>query len=225
MHDPTEQVNAFLLSAERWSEEMTFLRDILLSCGLDEAFKWGCPCYTHNSKNVVLIHSFKNYCALSFFKGALLQDPHGLLVQPTENSNAGRQIRFNSTAQIVDQQEILKTYINDAISIEGSGRQVKKKTVSEYELPDELQVKFQHNPAFKSAFLELTPGRQKGYLLHFSKPKRSSSRTARIEKCVPRIMDGYGLTDCTCGLSKRKPNCDGSHNQLKKDNLQNSARS
>jgi uncharacterized protein YdeI (YjbR/CyaY-like superfamily) len=211
-----EDVNRYLNGLKKWKSELTRLREIILDCGLLEDFKWMHPCYTDNGKNIVLIHEFKDYCAILFHKGALLKDPENILVQQTENVQSARQIRFTDLPEIEELEPTIKKYIREAIEIEKSGKKVEKKKTSDYEAPEELEQKFAENPAFKKAFGKLTAGRQKGYLLHFSKPKQSKTKKSRIENNLERIMDGYGLNDCVCGLSNRMPNCDGSHKQLEK---------
>lgn len=211
-----EEVNKYLNGLKKWKTELTKVREIILECGLKEEFKWMHPCYTDNGKNIVLIHEFKDYCAILFHKGALLKDPENILVQQTENVQSARQIRFTDIPEIEELKLTIKEYIKEAIEIEKSGKKVEKKNTSDFNTPKELEQKFEENPDFKEAFEKLTAGRQRGYLLHFDKPKQSKTKTTRIEKNMERILDGYGLTDCTCGLSKRKPNCDGSHKQLEK---------
>ena len=211
-----EDVNNYLNKLKNWGEELTQLREIILDCGLTEDFKWKHPCYTDNGKNIVLIHEFKDYCAILFHKGVLLKDSENILVQQTENIQSARQIRFTDMPEIVELETIIKQYIKEAIQVERSGMKVEMKKVSDYEMPDELNQKFNENPAFEVAFRNLTPGRQKGYLLYFNKTKQSKTRMARIEKYEARIFNGKGMLDCVCGLSKRKPNCDGSHKQLDK---------
>ncbi len=207
-------VDDYLFNIKKWQEELSLLRDIILECNLKEDFKWMHPCYTKNGKNILLIHEFKDYCAILFHKGSLLKDPENILVQQTENTQAARQIRFTNTTKIAALENTIKNYITEAIQIEISGQKVETKKLSDYKIPKELEQAFAEHSAFKKAFHKLSPGRQKGYLLHFTKAKQSKTRTTRIEKNIERILDGYGLTDCTCGLSKRKPNCDGSHKQL-----------
>ena len=179
----------------RWPEILNELRRIVLECGLDEERKWGVPCYTVNGKNVIILSAFKDYTALSFFKGALLEDPAGILIQPTRNSHADRQIRFTDPAAVRQLEPALREYIDAAVEVEKSGRQVPEKTVSEFEVVPEFQDALQRDPVLRSAFEALTPGRQKGYLLHFAGAKQSKTRTARIEKCTPRILDGIGFHD------------------------------
>ncbi|QHI35552.1 hypothetical protein IMCC3317_08980 [Kordia antarctica] len=209
-----KEVDIYLENLKKWQEELTELRNILLNCELTEDFKWKHPCYTYNGKNVVLLHEFKNYCAILFHKGVLLKDEATILIQQTENVQSARQIRFTKLSEIEELKPILKKYIKEAIEVEKSGLEVKLKKTTEVETPQELTQIFKERSKFKKAFQNLTPGRQKGYLYHFSKPKQSKTKIARIEKNIERILDGYGLNDCTCGLSKRKPTCDGSHKQL-----------
>lgn len=189
------KVDEFLSKTKTWQEEYKILRNIILDCGLTEEFKWMHPCYTLNDKNVVLIHGFKEYVALLFHKGALIKDPQGILVQQTENVQAARQIRFTNAQQIIDMEADLKTYIKEAIAIEEAGLEVELKKNEEYSVPEELQTKFAEMPALKSAFEELTPGRQRAYLLHFSQAKQAKTRAARVEKYVQHILDGKGLND------------------------------
>ena len=189
------KVDVFLRKAEQWKEEFETLRTIVLSCGLTEEFKWMHPCYTFQNSNVVLIHGFKEYCALLFMKGALLKDARGVLIQQTENVQAGRQIRFTNVREIVRMKAVLKAYIREAIAVEKSGLKVKLKKTSEFNMPEEFRRKMDEMPALKTAFEALTPGRQRGYLLYFSAAKQSQTREARIEKCMDRIFDGKGLND------------------------------
>ncbi|WP_435139306.1 DUF1801 domain-containing protein [Formosa sp. A9] len=211
-----EEVNKYLNGVKKWKTELTKLREIILECGLKEEFKWMHPCYTDNGKNIVLIHEFKDYFAILFHKGVLLKDPENILVQQTENVQSARQIRFTDLPEIEELKPTIKEYIEEAVEIEKSGKKIEKKKTSDFNTPKELEQKFEENPDFKKAFKNLTAGRQRGYLLHFDKPKQSKTKTSRIEQNMERIMDGYGLNDCVCGLSKRKPNCDGSHKQLEK---------
>ena len=208
-----EKVDVYLNNLDQWKEELTKLREIILDCGLTEDFKWMHPCYTINGKNVLLIHGFKDYCALLFNKGALLKDPVNILIQQTENTQSARQIRFTNITEIEKQEAVLKAYILEAIVIEKSGLKINRKKTSDFDVPEELNKKFEENSNFKKAFNQLSPGRQRGYLLHFSQPKQSKTRISRIEKTIYRVLEGKGLNDCTCGLSKRMPNCDGSHRQ------------
>lgn len=178
-----------------WRDELTKLRMIILDCGLTETVKWGVPCYTLENNNVVLLHAFKEYCAINFFKGALLKDSHGILIQQTENVQAGRQIRFNSLEQILAMEQVLKGTIQEAIEVEKAGLKVNFKDTSEFTIPEEFQIKLDELPALKKAFYSLTPGRQRGYLLFFSAPKLAKTRLARVEKCIPQILNGKGLND------------------------------
>ncbi len=204
-------VDEFLKNLKKWKPELTLLRGLILECNLNEDFKWKHPCYTDNGKNIVLIHGFKDYCAILFPKGALLKDAKNLLIQQTENVQSGRQIRFTNLSEIESLKSTLIAYIKEAIENERAGKKIEQKTTSEYKVPLELEEMFSENQAFNN----LTPGRQRGYLLHFEQPKQSNTKRARIEKNLNRILSGYGLNDCVCGLSKRLPNCDGSHKQLK----------
>jgi len=189
------KVDWFFDKPGKWQEAYDKLRTIALECGLTEELKWGCPCYTFEKKNVVLIHGFKDYCALLFFKGALLKDPKRILVQQTENVQAARQIRLTSAAEIGKSKTTLKMYIKDAIAVENAGLKVNLKKTSEFSAPDEFKSKLKEVAGLKKAFGALTPGRQRGYLLYFSQPKQSKTREARIEKSVPQILKGKGLND------------------------------
>lgn len=189
------KVDEFLSKAKKWKEEYEKLRNIVLDCGLTEEFKWMHPCYTFEGKNIVLIHGFKEYCALLFHKGALLQDTHGVLIQQTENVQAGRQIRFTNVQEIVEMEPILKAYIGEAVEVEKAGLKVEHKKTAEYTIPEEFQEKLDESPALKDAFEALTPGRQRAYILHFSGAKQSKTRERRVEKCIPLILDGMGLND------------------------------
>ena len=188
-------VDFYFNKATKWREALETLRKIILEVELTEELKWGVPCYTLKKNNVVLIHDFKDYCAVLFPKGALLIDSEGILIQQTENVQAARQIRFTSVEQIIATQTVLKTYIYEAIEIEKAGLKVELKKPSEFKISEEFQQKLEENPALKSAFYALTPGRQRGYLLHFSAPKQAKTREARVEKCMPFIFAGKGLTD------------------------------
>jgi uncharacterized protein YdeI (YjbR/CyaY-like superfamily) len=189
------KVDEFLSKAKKWKEEYEKLRNIVLDCELTEEFKWMHPCYTFEKKNIVLIHGFKEYCALLFNKGALLQDAHGILIQQTENVQAGRQIRFTNVREIVAMETILKAYIYEAIEVEKAGLEVNFKKNSEFIIPEEFQNKFDEIPALKTAFEALTPGRQRAYILYFSEPKQSKTRESRVEKCMQQILNGKGLND------------------------------
>jgi uncharacterized protein YdeI (YjbR/CyaY-like superfamily) len=195
MNGMNPKVDNFLNKAEKWQEEFEKLRMIILDCGLTEELKWGVPSYTFQNSNIVLIHGFKEYCAILFFKGALLNDSHGILIRQTENVQASRQIRFSSIKEIVELETILKAYIYEAIEVEKAGLQVNFKKATEYAVPEEFQIKLDENPDLKTAFSALTPGRQRAYLLYFSAPKQSKTREARIEKCMQQILNGKGLED------------------------------
>jgi uncharacterized protein YdeI (YjbR/CyaY-like superfamily) len=189
------RVDFYFTKAERWQEESKKLRKIILDCGLTEELRWGKPCYTFEKSNIVLIHGFKEYCALLFMKGALFKDPKGILVQQTENVQSARQIRFTNARQIVALEPTLKAYIREAIEVEKSGAEVKYKKTSEFKMPEEFRTRLAELPALRRAFDELTPGRQRGYLLYFSGAKQSATRESRIEKCMPHILEGRGLND------------------------------
>jgi uncharacterized protein YdeI (YjbR/CyaY-like superfamily) len=189
------KVNFFFNKSEKWKSELEQLRVIILDCGLTEELKWGCPCYTFQQNNIVLIHEFKEYCAMLFMKGALLNDSDGILIQQTENVQAARQIRFTNLQEIIDRQATLKTYIYEAIEVEKAGLKVELKKTTEFAMPDEFQQKLDEFPDLKTAFEALTHGRQRGYLLHFSQPKQAKTREARIEKCMPLIFSGKGWNE------------------------------
>ncbi|MEX6689122.1 YdeI family protein [Danxiaibacter flavus] len=189
------KVDFFFDKATKWQKEYEQLRTIVLNCGLEEELKWGNPCYTFEDRNIVLIHGFKDYCALLFFKGALLNDAHGMLIQQTENVQAARQIRFTDVKEIVKKQRAIKTYIYEAIEVEKAGLQVKLKKPTEFAVAEEFQVRLGKNRALKKAFEALTPGRQRAYLLYFSSPKQAKTRESRVEKYVPLILEGKGLND------------------------------
>jgi uncharacterized protein YdeI (YjbR/CyaY-like superfamily) len=189
------KVDGFLKKATKWRDEFKKLRKVCLDCGVTEELKWGKPCYTYQGSNIVLIHGFKEYCALLFFKGALLKDPRGILVQQTENVQAARQIRFTNVREIVQILPILKAYINEAIDAEEAGLEVSYKKNSEFPIPEEFQNRLDKSPALKAAFNALTPGRQRGYILYFSTAKQSQTRASRVEKCMQHILNGKGLDD------------------------------
>jgi uncharacterized protein YdeI (YjbR/CyaY-like superfamily) len=189
------KVDWFFDKDSEWKEAYEKLRIICLDCGLTEELKWGQPCYTLNNANIVLIHGFKEYCALLLFKGALLNDPEGILVQQTENVQSPRQIRFTSAREIVKLEPVLKSYIQNAIDIEKAGLKVELKKTKDFTVPEEFQTKLDGSPALKAAFEALTPGRQRNYLFHFSKPKLSKTREERVEKAIPLILSGKGLDD------------------------------
>jgi uncharacterized protein YdeI (YjbR/CyaY-like superfamily) len=189
------KVDFFFSKAQQWQEEYKKLRMIILDCGLNEEYKWMHPCYTFQESNIVLIHGFKEYCAILFIKGALLKDANGILIQQTENVQAGRQIRFTNVREIVKMEPILKAYIHEAIEVEKAGLKVNYKKASEYTIPKEFQNELDRNPALREAFYALTPGRQRAYIYYFSQPKLSKTRESRVEKCIDLILDGMGLND------------------------------
>lgn len=189
------KVDAFLSKSKKWQEEFEKLRMIILDCQLAEEFKWGCPCYTFKNGNIVLIHGFKEYCALLFFKGALLKDDKGILIQQTENVQAGRQIRFTNVREIVEMETTLKAYVYEAIEVEKAGLKVNFKKTREFTIPEEFQNRLDENTALKIAFDALTPGRQRAYIFYFSAPKQPKTRELRVEKCIPQIINGKGLNE------------------------------
>ena len=189
------KVDFYFSKAEKWQEELAKLRTIILDCQLTEELKWGVPCYTFQNSNIVLIHVFKEYCAILFVKGALLKDASGILIQQTENVQAARQVRFTSVQEIVELEPILKAYINEAVKAEIAGLKVNYKKATEFSIPDEFQNKLDENPALETAFYALTPGRQRAYNIYFSEPKQSKTRESRVEKCMQQILNGKGLND------------------------------
>jgi len=189
------KVEFFFRKAEKWQPELKKLRAIALDSGLTEELKWGCPCYTLGESNIVLIHAFKGYCAFLFFKGALLKDAKNILIQQTKNVQSARQIRFTSAKEITGMEKTLKAYIREAVEVEKSGLKVSLKKTTEFKVAQEFQDKLDESSVLKKAFEALTPGRQRGYLLYFSSAKQSQTRESRIEKCVPKILDGMGLDD------------------------------
>jgi uncharacterized protein YdeI (YjbR/CyaY-like superfamily) len=195
MSELNPKVDGFLSRARKWREEFERLRTIVLACNLTEELKWGQPCYTIQKKNVVVIHGFKDYCALLLFKGALLKDADGILIQQTENVQSARQIRFTSLREIAQMEPILKAYIREATEVEKAGLKVDFKKTAEFKIPEEFQKKLDKDLALKTAFDALTPGRQRGYILHFSAPKLAKTREARVEKCLKQILSGKGLND------------------------------
>ena len=199
LHDNNSNTNAkvddFLSKSKKWKNEYEKLRKIILDCDLTEEFKWMHPCYTLEGKNIVLIHGFKDYCALLFHKGVLLKDAQGILIQQTKNVQAARQIRFTNAQEIDDMESTLKAYIKEAIEVEKAGLEVELKKHTEFEIPEELQHKFEEIPALKTAFEALTPGRQRAYILHFSGAKQSKTRESRVEKYTQHILNGKGLND------------------------------
>jgi uncharacterized protein YdeI (YjbR/CyaY-like superfamily) len=195
MNRMNPEVEFYFSKAGRWQGEFAKLRMIVLDGQLTEELKWGCPCYTFEKKNIVLIHGFKEYCALLFFKGALLNDADGILVQQTENVQAGRQVRFTTVQEIAEMETILKAYVCEAIEVEKAGLKVNYKKNTEIAFPEEFKNQLDENPALKAAFDALTPGRQRAYGLYFSAPKQSKTRVSRVEKSMQRILNGKGLDD------------------------------
>lgn len=189
------KVDFYFNKAKKWGEEFELLRMLMLDTGLTETLKWGVPCYMHEKSNIVLIHGFKDYCALLFFKGALLKDPRGILIQQTKNVQAARQIRFTSVKEIVKMERTLKAYVKEAIEVEKAGLKVPMKKATEFAMTVEFEKELKKNAALKKAFYALTPGRQRGYLLHFSQAKLAKTRETRVEKAVPLILKGKGLDD------------------------------
>ena len=195
MNGMNPKVDFYFSKAEKWQEELQKLRTIVLDCQLIEELKWGVPCYMFEKSNIVLIHVFKEYCAILFFKGALLKDAKGILVQQTKNVQATRQIRFSNVQEIVKMKTTVKAYIKEAIEVEIAGLKVNFKKTTEFNIPEEFQNKLDEVPALTEAFDALTPGRQRAYILYFSAPKQSKTRESRIEKCVQKILNGKGLND------------------------------
>src|SRR5258705_1892815 len=195
MNRMNSKVDFYFNKAKKWQEEFEKLRMIILDCGLTEELKWGVPCYTFEKRNIVLIHGFKEYCALLFFKGALLNEGKSILIQQTRNVQAARQIRFTNVREIVKLKPILKAYIYEAIEVEKAGLKVSLKKTKEFIVPEEFQNRLAEVPGLKTAFAALTPGRQRAYLLHFSAPKQSKTRESRVEKCLQQILKGKGLND------------------------------
>jgi uncharacterized protein YdeI (YjbR/CyaY-like superfamily) len=195
MNRMNPKVDFYFTKAQKWQEEFEKLREIILDCALTEELKWGVPCYTFEKRNIVLMHGFKEYCALLFFKGALLHDAKGILIQQTKNVQAARQIRFTNVREIVKMKPILKAYVYEAIEVEKAGLKVKFKKTTEFKSPEEFQNKLAEIPALKTAFDALTPGRQRAYMLYFSAPKQSKTRESRVEKCIQQILNGKGLND------------------------------
>jgi uncharacterized protein YdeI (YjbR/CyaY-like superfamily) len=211
------QVDEFLEKAKKWKAEMSLLRELVLECDLTEEYKWRQPCYSLNGKNVLFVSSFKDFSVLAFFKGALLEDPSTILASAGENTQGMRMIRFTNCEQIQTLRTEIKQYIFEAIEIEKAGLKVPKSDVSAPTYPVELKEVFEKNPEFQAAFEKLTPGRKRAYILHFSSAKQADTRFSRIDKYKPRILNGKGIDDCICGLSKRMPSCDGSHKFLKEN--------
>ena len=208
-------VDKFFANSTHWKIELAALRKIILHFNLVEELKWNKPCYMFQDANIISLTPLKESCAIAFFKGALLKDPSKILIKPGEHTQSGRWIKFTSLKEIKELEKTLKVYVQEAIEIEKAGLKVIVEANAGPELPVELQNILKANKKFNSAFYSLTPGRQRGYVMFFSAPKQSSTRATRVEKYMERIMDGKGLNDCTCGLSKKMPACDGSHKYLK----------
>lgn len=207
------KVDEYIINSKKWRPEIVTLRQILLGCDLTEELKWKSPCYTFKKSNVAMIGSYKEYCCLSFLKGTLLNDQSKVLESPGENSQAVRLVKFKAVEQIDDLKDTLMSYVQEAIEIEQQGKKLIFKKEPE-SIPPEFQIRMNNDQALKNAFDELTQGRKRGYILYFSAAKQSKSRESRIDKYTDRILSGKGINDCVCGLSKRLPNCDGSHKQL-----------
>ncbi|PQO25372.1 hypothetical protein C5Y96_23820 [Blastopirellula marina] len=205
-------VDDYIQQHSPWQDVLSQLRKLVLSTKLSEQWKWRAPCYTLDGKNVVMIAAFKKDCVLSFFKGPLLKDPENLLTAPGENSRTFRVVRFTDAKQVTGLKSQLKFLIEQAIEVERSGQQIEAKKGPD-EFPAELTAKLKEDPKLKRAFESLTPGRQRAYVMHFAEAKQAKTRTARIEKFAPRILDGKGMNDCVCGLTNKPPGCDGSHNK------------
>lgn len=195
MNNTNPKVDWFFEKDTQWKKEYERLRTIILNCGLIEELKWGCPCYTHENTNIVLIHGFNEYCALLFFKGALLNDPNAILIQQTKNVQSARQIRFTNDKEIVKLEKVIKAYIYEAIEVERAGLKVKLKKTSDFKIPEEFQKKLNKSTALKKSFESLTPGRQRAYIFYFSQAKQSKTREARVEKYIKHILAGKGLED------------------------------
>lgn len=213
MNKKNPEVDQYITQSKQWQEELKQLRKIALDSQLVEELKWRVPCYTFQNRNVVLISELKNYCALSFFKGALLKDVQGILKKPGDNTQAARLIRFTSLEEILKLEPILNAYLEEAKEVEKAGLKVELKKTPE-PVPEEVQQVFEKDRALKKAFEELTPGRQRAYLMFFAAAKQSKTRIARVKKYRSQILDGKGMNDCSCGLSKKLPSCDGSHKSL-----------
>ena len=205
----------YFLDASQWQEELKQLRKIALGTQLTETIKWGVPCYVFGESNIILLGSFKAFCSISFLKGSLMQDPDGILLKPGENSQVARMLKFTDLDQIRQLEPVIKAYIVEAIEIEKAGLKPVLEKSADLEFPEELLQILDKDAAFKAAFTSLTPGRQRGYNLFFTAPKQSATRITRIEKYRQQILDGKGINDCTCGLSKKMPSCDGSHKALR----------
>lgn len=207
-------VDRYIQDAKQWSQSLAALRLLVIDAGLTEAWKWRAPCYVHGKKNVLILGAFKESCVISFFKGALLNDPKGILEKPGENTQAARIIRITDRSQIDCLATTIKAYAREAIQIEESGQKVDRSEAQNVELPEQLQKRLEQDQMLRAAFEALTPGRQRAYAIHIAGAKQAQTREERIARCRPRILNGKGLNDCTCGLSKRMPGCDGSHKRL-----------
>lgn len=210
-----KSVDEFFSSLENWKNELNELRTYLLNTRLEECIKWKQPCYTAAGKNIAILGAFKNHCVISFFKGSLLKDEQGILEFAGENSRSAKIIKFRSLAEVQQHQKVIASFIDEALIIEEMGLKVAPMPSNALQFPEELHKSFENNPSLKQSFLALTPGRQRAYCMHFASPKNESTRFARIEKATSRILQGKGMNDCICGLSKRMPTCDGSHRELK----------
>lgn len=208
------KVSEYITNATNWNKEMKQLRIFLLDCNLTEELKWKVPCYCYNKTNLIIIGKFKEYVTLSFFKGVLLNDSEQILVSPGENSQTVKMIKFTSLEEIIKLEKTIKSYIYEAIEVERLGLKVEFKKSSDLVLVEELQDVFNHKPKFKQAFDSLTPGRQRAYNIYYSSAKQSKTRISRIENSEKRILLGFGPNDCTCGMTMKKPNCDGSHKSI-----------
>jgi uncharacterized protein YdeI (YjbR/CyaY-like superfamily) len=206
-----EKVDAYINGLKKWKQEAQLLREILLTTELEEEFKWSRPCYTYNGKNIVGIATLKEHCALNIFNGASLTDPNGILIIPGEHTQSGRWMKFDTVANINKHTKLIKSFIKEAIELEVNGVKLIKTKPATLALPVELETIFKKDAKLKKAFNALTPGRQRAYLIYFSGTKNAQTIINRIEKYTPKILCGKGFNDCTCGLSKRMPNCDGSH--------------
>jgi len=213
------QVDEYLDRLQKWPEELEALRSIVLECMLTETIKWGVPCYTYQDANILILGSFKEFCSISFFKGVLMSDLHGILTSPGENSQSVKMVKFTNLQEIVKLKPILKEYIYEAIEVENLGLKVETKKLSDLVFAEELIQVLSDDAVFKTAFEALTPGRQRAYNLFFTAAKQPATRFSRIEKYRQQILDGKGINDCTCGLSKRMPSCDGSHKFKDASNL------
>ncbi len=205
------KVDTYIQGLKNWKEEVELLREILLTTNLEEDFKWSRPCYTYNGKNILGIATLKEHCALNIFNGASLSDPNEILIIPGEHSQSARWMKFETKAAINKHSKIIKALVKESIELEASGVKKIKSVAPKLNCPEELENIFKKDAKLKTAFYALTPGRQRAYLIYFTAPKQSETRITRIKKYAPKILCGKGFNDCTCGFSKRMPNCDGSH--------------